>query len=418
MPKVAGVIRRPHFPAAIGDKDEIADIGETHNGRADAWSAAHREQGFLTADDGNTDRNNQFDFALVGDAPYGPTVTVPPPPTLGGKTYQTYPSPEYDALIADINRRNKVLFTVHVGDIKGGSTWCVGGNPAKDPTDQANVYTTNLSVFNNFRKGLVYLPGDNEWTNCHRANNGAYDPLERLAYLRSVFFTSNLNLGQAPITLVRQSDDAGYELYKENVMWRAGSIAFVAINQPGSNNNSQRTTGVAAGLSEAEFIARNNANIAGINKAFDMAMADTSTRAIVIMQQANVFERFLESGQGYTRSGYEAFVTTLRARTIAFGEPVVLVGGDTHTAGVDKPLTTLYPGYLSNPLPPAPTVPALQPPSAGTRIRNFTRVEVFGSPDTHWVRAVVDPFDPNVFSFAFQTIDGNGKGHATEEELQ
>ena len=36
-----------------------------------------------------------------------------------------------------------------------------------------------------FEDPLVYTPGDNEWTDCHRANNGAYNPLERLAFVRS-----------------------------------------------------------------------------------------------------------------------------------------------------------------------------------------------------------------------------------------
>jgi hypothetical protein len=35
---------------------------------------------------------------------------------------------------------------------------------------------------------LVYTPGDNEWTNCHRVNNGVYDPLERLAAVPKTFF--------------------------------------------------------------------------------------------------------------------------------------------------------------------------------------------------------------------------------------
>lgn len=35
---------------------------------------------------------------------------------------------------------------------------------------------------------LVYTPGDNEWTDCHRVNNGAYDPLDRLAAVRKTFF--------------------------------------------------------------------------------------------------------------------------------------------------------------------------------------------------------------------------------------
>ena len=366
----------------------------------------------VSADDGNTDRNNQFDFALIGDVPYAPTAGVSP------NKVQIYPAAEYEAVIADINNHNKVLFTVHMGDIKAGDTWCVGGN-SKDPAAAANLYTTNLALFNTFRNSVIYLPGDNEWTDCHRTNNGAYNPQERLAYTRSVFFTSNQSLGQKPITLTRQSSDAGYELYKENVMWRTGGVLFVGINQPGSNNNHQRNVSASSPLpvddNEAEYTARNAANIVWMNKAFDIAIADTSVRAVVIMQQGNPFERFLEAGQGYTRSGYEAFITTLRNRTVAFGKPVVMVGGDTHTIRVDKPLTTLYPGHT------AATGSAVQPATAGTRIQNFTRVEVFGSPDTHWVRAVVDPFDPNVFSFAMQTIPGNGHGRdgrTDDDDLQ
>jgi hypothetical protein len=227
-----------------------------------------------------------------------------------------------------------------------------------------------------------------------------------------------MSLGQRPISLVRQSSDAGFELYRENVMWRTGGVLFVGINQPGSNNNHQRNISASSPVptdnNEAEYAARNAANIAWINKAFDLAN-DGTTRGVVIMQQANPFERFLEPGQGYTRSGYEGFISTLRARVVAFGKPVVLVGGDTHTVRIDKPLTTLYPGHTSD------TGSGVQLATAGTRIQNFTRVEVFGSPDTYWVRGVVDPFDPNVFSFAMQTIPGNGQGRdgvEGDEDLQ
>ncbi len=356
---------------------------------------------FLAGDDGENDRNNSFEFALIGDVPYAPTVGAAP------SKVQSYPASEYDAVIADINNHNKVLFTVHVGDIKAGDTWCSGGN-SKDPAGAPNVYASNLTFFNTFSRAAVYIPGDNEWTDCHRTNNGAYNPQERLAYTRSTFFTSSLSLGRRPLRLTRQSSDVGFELYKENVMWRMGSILFVGINQPGSNNNHQRNISASSPAptddNEAEYTARNAANIAWVNKAFDAAMADSSVKAVVIAQQANPFERFLESGQGYTRSGYEAFINTLRTRTVAYGKPVVLVGGDTHTVRVDKPLTTLYPGHTG------PTGSAIQLATAGSRIQNFTRVEVFGSPDTHWVRGVVDPFDPNVFSFSMQVIAGNGHG--------
>jgi len=156
-----------------------------------------------------------------------------------------------------------------------------------------------------------------------------------------------------------------------------------------------------------------------------------------LSQQANVFERYLEPAQGYTESGFGAFVSELRTQTVLFGKPVVLVGGDTHTVRVDKPLTTLYPATCtptaantsgttpscaqvagsptgcSLVLPtPAGATPCkgVVTPSQGNRIQNFTRVEVFGSPDVAWIRAVVDPFDPNVFSFSMQTIAGTGHG--------
>src|ERR1700716_2018631 len=83
----------------------------------------------LFAGDEGENGNFSFDFALIGDVPYAPTAVVP-----AGKV-QVYPSPEYNALIADINNHNKVLFTSHVGDIKAGDTRC-----------DDNVYTNNLAL--------------------------------------------------------------------------------------------------------------------------------------------------------------------------------------------------------------------------------------------------------------------------------
>jgi len=35
-------------------------------------------------------------------------------------------------------------------------------------------------LFETFEAPLIFVPGDNEWTDCHRQNNGSYDPIERL----------------------------------------------------------------------------------------------------------------------------------------------------------------------------------------------------------------------------------------------
>lgn len=97
-----------------------------------------------------------FTFAAIGDVPYGPHE-------------------EFAALIDKINTQS-LAFTIHVGDIKSGSTVC---------SDETFLSVRRL--FDRFNRALVYTPGDNEWTDCHRLNNGRYDPLERLEKIRQLF---------------------------------------------------------------------------------------------------------------------------------------------------------------------------------------------------------------------------------------
>ncbi|MCD8481883.1 MAG: metallophosphoesterase [Verrucomicrobia bacterium] len=68
-------------------------------------------------------------------------------------------------------------FIVHMGDINGGD------EPASDAR-----FTYIKNWFNSFEAPLIYTPGDNEWTDAHRPAIGGYDPLERLARIRSYFF--------------------------------------------------------------------------------------------------------------------------------------------------------------------------------------------------------------------------------------
>ena len=45
------------------------------------------------------------------------------------------------------------------------------------------------------------------------------------------------------------------------------------------------------------------------------------------------------------------------------------------------------------------------------RFENFTRVETFGDPETHWVRVTVDPADPQLFRFNAEIIPKNVVNH-------
>lgn len=61
-------------------------------------------------------------------------------------------------------------FVVHDGDVESGSSLC-----------DDETFVLRKECFDAFAHPFVFVPGDNEWTDCHRANNGGYDPLERLA---------------------------------------------------------------------------------------------------------------------------------------------------------------------------------------------------------------------------------------------
>src|SRR5882672_11059550 len=117
-----------------------------------------------------------FSFGLWGDMPYA----------------KAKDGPKMPALIADMNASD-IAFSLYDGDIKDGSSKC---------TD--DVFDSAIKMFDQFNKPVIYIPGDNEWTDCHRTNNGGYDNLERLAYIRKVMFAGPESFGATRMKLDHQ----------------------------------------------------------------------------------------------------------------------------------------------------------------------------------------------------------------------
>src|SRR5215475_14116259 len=93
--------------------------------------------------------------AVYGDAPYGTTPT-------DTAEFQATP-----AFINSINADSSVSFVAHVGDIHSGKQFCT------------QAYDESIAnLWQAYQKPLVYTPGDNEWTDCHKAGEGGgtYDP--------------------------------------------------------------------------------------------------------------------------------------------------------------------------------------------------------------------------------------------------
>jgi hypothetical protein len=114
----------------------------------------------------NTGSANPLTLAVYGDWPYSATLLAKAP-----------------LLIDSINMDPKVRLVMHVGDIHSGSMPCTGAGlnplpPTADPGWNQGIF----NLFEQFKDPVIYTPGDNEWTDCHKTKQGSSgSPLNELA---------------------------------------------------------------------------------------------------------------------------------------------------------------------------------------------------------------------------------------------
>jgi hypothetical protein len=299
-------------------------------------------------------------FAIIGDTPYGQPQIA------------NFPND-----VAEINADAKVRLVIHLGDIKDGSSRC-----------DTSYFNQIRSNFDAFKDPLIYTPGDNEWTDCHRANNGGYVPSERLATLRQLFFDQpGQSLGDRSKTL-----DVQAAPYVENVRWSQSRVEFGTLDVPGSNNDWAPWFGVLP-RSQAqidEYTNRNAANLAWLDRIFASAEAHGAT-AVVLGIQANMWDPAF-SGANDAPASYDHFtdfVQELARQSLEFGKPVLLLNGDSHQFIDDVPLGASAPAYQRTMFGLTQNVP------------NLRRITVNGSttPCHEWLKLTIDPRSQGVFSY-------------------
>jgi hypothetical protein len=215
---------------------------------------------------------------------------------------------------------------VHDGDIQQEGTPCV---------DSRLQYVRG--IVDGFSAPFVYTPGDNEWSNCS-------NPSSRLAAIRRLFFSSGQTLGKRRMSVQRQSG------VPENAHWSQNGVYFATLNVPGPNGSG----GPIA------------ADVSWLNGIFNAAQSAKAAGVMIIWQD-----------NPFSGGSPGNLVSALKSRAKAFGKPVVLVHGDTHSQRVDHPWSD---------------------------VPNFTRVETYAeSGSRKWVRATVNPSSPSVFSFSSVT---------------
>lgn len=148
-------------------------------------------------------------------------------------------------LLNSINSDREVSMVIHVGDIHSGKMGCTSAGilppiPAANRGWNRRIY----ALFQQFKTPMVYTPGDNEKTNCHKAKELASgDPLKELTAVRSLFFARPswaLGLNERKVSSQAQYYDHAhppYLNYLENMMWEDDDVVFVTVNMPGGSND-------------------------------------------------------------------------------------------------------------------------------------------------------------------------------------
>jgi hypothetical protein len=339
-------------------------------------------------------------LAVYGDAPYGTNPT---------DTAQFLATP---AFVDAVNADPDVSLVTHVGDIHSGKQYC---------TEQYD--RSVLALWGAYRDPLVYTPGDNEWTDCHKLaeGGGSYnaatgqvdhvadpatgqpvdyaggDPVANLALIRSLYFARpGATLGGPGLRVLSQAQawDRRFPAdrsYVENVLFERKDTLFVTVDLPGGSNNDADPWYGAPAASPAqvtEAAERTAADLRWLDRAFATAWADDD-QAVVIIAQADMWD--LDGKPAAHVRGYDPFVASIAAHTGAFGRPVLLLNGDSHVYRSDNPLSpeagcrTESGAGLTDCASEAGVHP-------GYEVPNFHRIVVHGSTiPLEWLKLTIQP---------------------------
>jgi len=164
-------------------------------------------------------QNQKFQFAVIGDTSYSKVAEE-----------------EFDRLMVALNKEN-LAFVLHVGDFEADP------NPYERNPDKITMPCTDenfqrvLATFQKSTHPFILTPGDNDWSDCHKLKARKFDPMERLAKVREMFFPEGRSLGQRTIAVDSQAKDADFKKYRENLMWSFNGVTFATLHTVGNNNN-------------------------------------------------------------------------------------------------------------------------------------------------------------------------------------
>ena len=227
-------------------------------------------------------------------------------------------------------------FVVHYGDVKSGREKC----------SDAVLMKSKKAIYGLLEGRVFYTPGDNDWTDCDRERAGGFDEMERLARLREIFYADR-DLPSVPEwRIVRQEPD-----YRENAQWRYGGVEFVTLHIVGTDNGRRRIMRSDEQAALEAVDARDRANLAWLDEAFDKARRDGAEALVAFIHgDPNDIEHRDRRSRPCTVqepvlcNPYLTFLERLTRLADAFDKPVLLVHGSTNRFCLD----TGFGGWRAN----------------------------------------------------------------------
>lgn len=277
------------------------------------------------------------------------------------------------ALLDDFAER-RLNLVVHAGGIKGDT----------EPCSDA-ILASRLRVLEQSPLPLVYVPGETDWAECQQPTNGKFDAVERLNRLRELFFPEDATLGRRQQAVVRQSDQAMFRSFRENVRIGLGNVLLVGLNLPGDNNHYR-----SEGGRNGEFEDRREANRQWLARAFSVAKQREMAGIVLVAhgdpQFGNGWEKrgkptLLDGFMGRRqRDGFLEFKRQLRELVGKFRGQVLLVHTGLNGFGTDKPLRD----------------------PAGKTMPNFSRVSLPAGSVAQWTELIITPGSASPFKLVLK----------------
>jgi|GEM_PF-139150 len=313
-----------------------------------------------------SEAKNPLDLAFVTDLPNAPAqVSLLP------------------GLFSSIASNPAVTSLVHVGNAKGNASPCSDA-----------YYQSVASAFAASPLPLVFTPGTQDWLGCQLSGNGGFDPLARLAAVRTQFFPQpGLALGTEEKHLLTQAGFPGQTTFLEHQLWFEAGVAFATLHLVGNDNDSlpwyaddpSKVDMPAA--RDAERSARTVATLDWLERAFAVARAQDAA-GVVLTAQADAWDPQAVANN-VSLAAYDTIVQRIASLSLGFGKPVLLIHGNSRGFWVDNPLANGDSLHGVN-----------------TPVPNFTRIGLNGGSAGEWLRLHVDPAAS--VPFAWQRVVSGG----------